>query len=1130
MELMQGAHLGPYEILERLPACSPLAGVYRAHQASLDRDVTLTVLTPALLAREGVAARIRASARLAALLHHPHIVPLYDLHCEGELCYLVAEHVPGPTLAERLEAARAGGERLPLAEVLRVAQAMGAALSYAHSRGAVHGQVQPAHIVFTSGGEPALAGFGLAGLAEGMGFTEWLNSPISPAYLSPEQCRGQAATPASDIYALGATLYEMATGERPFSAVSPLDVAIKQASEPPRPPRELAPELPAAVERTILRALAKDPAGRYASAAEMIDSLSAAPAAGAGAVGAALAAATALVEGPPDVEMPETGLSKTIDTLVASVRGEGAEKKGGGRGWWAQVLALLGAGLALLQYLVQVFDLINKPLAPIVRAMPYVIILFFIVAAAASALVLLRPGPRLQKRIAAAALGLIAVASLSWGGWTFYNATRPPKAVVVLVAEFGKHPDARGVDWGRRIYLQVRDQLSKLGLDGQVEVRRVFETFDDPAAARAAGQAQKATLVLWGLYDDLGVEPHFEVLRSARPYAGLLATAPVNLVDFDLYARTGPQEMAYITGVVLGLARYAESDYDGAISLFSSAIAAAPAETAVQGQESAYLFRAVARLEAHAPVENAIADLKEATRRNPEMYQAHWCLAAAYTMYCSPALALDEALAEAQTVVRLRPADSGAQVLLGQVYAERAEWAESEAAHREALRLNASNGDAYAGLARALDEQGRTAEAKAAREQALAVRQKALAAKPADPAAAQDSVGTANLQAERYEAAIAAYKEAVRLAPTNASYHSHLGNAYYWQSKSPGSEKLLDEAIGEYQQAIGLDPYDAATRTNLANVYNIAGRAGDALHEYEEAVRVAPCDASSLFLLANQYSTMGRDADAEAAFARLAELKPSMSIAWHYLGSAAFARGDYAAAEAAYRAALHSEPGDANLHYALASALYGLERYAEAEAEYRRCTELLPQDAASFAGLGDALAKLGRSAEAIAAYDRALQLDAEQPLVWVSLGLLYEAGRDWAQAEQAYAQAARLAPDNALTRSAHARALWQLNRIAEAVAEYEAAARLAPNDPTYPESLALGYASLNQLDQARAAAEATLKLNPQSAIAHLILGGIAEDRGDTATARAEYQLALQYAGENAGLKQLAEQGLARVGE
>ncbi|MCC7355705.1 MAG: tetratricopeptide repeat protein, partial [Anaerolineae bacterium] len=537
-------------------------------------------------------------------------------------------------------------------------------------------------------------------------------------------------------------------------------------------------------------------------------------------------------------------------------------------------------------------------------------------------------------------------------------------------------------------------------------------------------------------------------------------------------------------------------------------------------------------LDAHDPIDAVIGDLQEAITRKPDMYQARWGLAIAYTGYCTPTLALDAALAEAQEVVRLRPGDSKPLWLLGQIYADRKEWDKSADAHRGALRLDPENADAHVGLGKALEKLGRENEAKAAFARAVEVRQKVAAGKPKDPALVQDELGTAYFFVAQYDQAIAAYKEALRLSPNNPEYHRHLAGAYYWQGKPAdgGPSTKAAEAIAEYETAIRLNPYDSLARSILAGVYREIGRDDDALREYQEALRLFPCDADGIFLLASQYDKMGLQKEAEETFRRLTPRAPAMAFPWQYRASMAYSREEYAEAVENYRTGLRADPEDPNLHYGLGNSLYALGRYEEAEAEYRLTIELLPEDAPSYAAWGDALAKLERRAEAIAAYQKSLQLDSTAYLTWLSLGLQYELAQNWQEAEKAYAEAVKLQPDDALSRSARGQMLQRLNRLDEAVREYEAAVTLDPGQWIYRESLALLYAALNRPDDAVAAAEATIKLKPDSALAHLIIAGVSEDKGNKERARAEYELALRYVGENAGLKKLAEDGLKRVGQ
>ncbi len=190
MKLGIGDSLGPYRITGHL-AGSASADVYRAHQANQGRDVVLRVPSADLRAQADYSRRFLHQARAAVRLHHSHIVPVLDYACEGDSCYLVREHVPGQTLEQRLQEAAGRGERLPAPEVLRIVQAVAAALDYAHRHRVVHGSLKPGNILFDPDDEPVLADFGASIVAEGVTFEGWLREPCSPAYLSPEQCRGQ---------------------------------------------------------------------------------------------------------------------------------------------------------------------------------------------------------------------------------------------------------------------------------------------------------------------------------------------------------------------------------------------------------------------------------------------------------------------------------------------------------------------------------------------------------------------------------------------------------------------------------------------------------------------------------------------------------------------------------------------------------------------------------------------------------------------------------------------------------------------------------------------------------------------------------------------------------------------------
>jgi len=265
-----GETLGKYRIVEHL-GHGGMAEVYKAYQESLDRYVAIKILHPFLAQEEGFLARFRREAKAVAALRHSNIIQVFDFDYDSErdIYYMVMEYIDGPSLKVRLRELAQRGERLPLAEIVHIAAAVADALDYAHRRGMVHRDVKPANVMFTGEGQVILTDFGIAKMVNVTGLTASGAMVGTPAYMAPEQGMGEAGDERSDIYSLGVMLYEMATGVLPFEADTPMGVVLKHINEPLPPPRSVRPDLPVALERVIIRALAKDPNQRYQTAAAM---------------------------------------------------------------------------------------------------------------------------------------------------------------------------------------------------------------------------------------------------------------------------------------------------------------------------------------------------------------------------------------------------------------------------------------------------------------------------------------------------------------------------------------------------------------------------------------------------------------------------------------------------------------------------------------------------------------------------------------------------------------------------------------------------------------------------------------------------------------------------------------------
>ncbi len=263
-----GKTLGKYQVTERLGR-GGMAEVYRGRHPRLGRDVAIKVLHAHLAEGSGFLARFEREAKAVAALHHPNIVQVYDFDVEDGAFYMVMEYVGGGTLKARLDELAARHDHLPMPDVLRILGELAQALDYAHAHGVLHRDVKPSNVLLDPSGRAVLTDFGIAHLVGGAHYTTTGTLMGTPAYMSPEQCRGAEITPASDIYALGVILYELVTGRVPFSADTPLGIAHKQIHEPLPAPRSFRPDLPAVLETVIGKTLAKKPAERYQTAAAL---------------------------------------------------------------------------------------------------------------------------------------------------------------------------------------------------------------------------------------------------------------------------------------------------------------------------------------------------------------------------------------------------------------------------------------------------------------------------------------------------------------------------------------------------------------------------------------------------------------------------------------------------------------------------------------------------------------------------------------------------------------------------------------------------------------------------------------------------------------------------------------------
>jgi eukaryotic-like serine/threonine-protein kinase len=247
-----------------------MGAVYRATDTMLDREVAIKVIPPDLARNPDIVSRFEREAKTAARLDHPGIIPIYSVERGQDISLFIMKFVSG----RDLDKVMADNPTLPIEVCQRVIWEAACALAHAHSRGVVHRDIKPANIMLDEADRVLVADFGIAKAADGL--TQLTSTGMvlgTPQYMSPEQAMGESVTGASDQYSLGMTAYHLLTGAPAFPLTSIHGLIYKHIHEVPRPLKEVRPDVPDAVAAAIMRALAKDPAARFATMEEFATAL-----------------------------------------------------------------------------------------------------------------------------------------------------------------------------------------------------------------------------------------------------------------------------------------------------------------------------------------------------------------------------------------------------------------------------------------------------------------------------------------------------------------------------------------------------------------------------------------------------------------------------------------------------------------------------------------------------------------------------------------------------------------------------------------------------------------------------------------------------------------------------------------
>jgi tetratricopeptide (TPR) repeat protein len=894
--------------------------VYEAVQLSLGRRVALKVLPLAGTLDPRQLQRFKTEAQAAAQLHHGNIVPVYAVGCERGTHYYAMQFIEGRTLADviaELRGAAAGGpaaapaaDTLPAAGLLtersargpgffRAAARLGVqaaeALEHAHQEGVVHRDVKPANLLVDAGGNLWVTDFGLARLQNGSGLTVSGDLVGTLRYMSPEQALGRpgGVDHRTDVYSLGATLYELVCLRPAFDGRDRQELLRQVAGEEPRPPRRVNAGVPAELEVIISKALEKEPAARYATARELADDLRRfledkpirarrptwleqgrkwarrhRPAVWS-AAGALLVALAALAGAAGWVVRDRATRQERFAAEVRAALGEAQRFQEEGK--WAQGLAAARRAEALL-----VSGGGSAGLRESVR----------------EALADLRMVVRLEEV-------RILQSSLKDGHFDDEGADQ---AYAAAFWEYGIDVEALSVrEAAERIRARaIRVELAA-ALDGWASTRRWYPR---------PGQKSHADLMALAYHAD----PDWRRMELRELVQRGESPALVQWAASDEVGALPPVTAACLAECLREMGALRE-----ATALLRRAQEQHPGDFWVNHQLGYYLS-----LSGDAHCDEAIRFYTAAVALRPDSPGAQLNLGNALGVRGRR----DEARAAFQRALALRPDYAEAHCNLGRILWELGRQDKALAALHRAVELKPDLPEAHGNLGFVLRKLGRLDEAVAACRRSIELRRGGPEA-----AEAHFHLGDALAAKGQLDEAVAAFREAIKLGNRCPEVYFEMGLALQRNGQ-------LGEAQHAYREAIFRRPACAEAYCNLANVVARLGRRGEAVVLYRRAAELKPTLALAHFNLGLTLTDMGRPDEALAPLHKAVELMPAAPEPHYDLGNALRDAGRLDEAAAEYRRAVELRPEYAEAHCNRGDALLRQGKFADAFAAFQRGHEL----------------------------------------------------------------------------------------------------------------------------------------------------------------------------------------------
>jgi superkiller protein 3 len=1027
--------------------------VYEAEQVSLGRRVALKVLPFAATMDPRQLQRFHNEARAAAGLHHTNIVPVYAVGSERGVHYYAMQFIDGRTLAQfvaeqRREAvaqvrttdeadaaARSATTPAPAAQATSTAPRDAAyyrrvaewgiqaaeALDCAHSFGVIHRDIKPANLIVDETGRLWVTDFGLAQVQSDTRLTMTGDLVGTLRYMSPEQALAKRVVVdhRTDVYSLGATLYEMLSLEPAYRGHDRQELLRQIAFEEPRAPRRINRAIPVELETIVLKALEKNPVDRYATAGELADDLR-----------------HWLEDRPIQARRPS----------LRQVAAKWARRHRSAV-WAAAVVLLMVAlveGSNVLWWLKKCTQ------------------------AETEARVELNEAIRLQEqqKWPEAAGAIRRAHGILVGVWANATLCRQVGERVIDLAMARRLEEAR-----------LRGAAFKDGhFDKEGTCKAYAEAFawygldvdeSDPTQAGEFIQGRSIMLQLAAALDDWAVEVKDSKRRGQRLAISRLAdpdpwrnrlreTLERNdgKALKELAATARGDELPPVTVVLLARFALAKAAAEHVVMVLRQAQQRHPNDFWINHElgnclrrlgparleEALRYYTAAVALRPQSP--GARLDLGVALAEQGKMEEARVCFQQAIQL--DPRLAkahsniglilyrqgkVEEAIAWYHTAIVLDPTDANTHDNLGIALKAQGKVKEAIACYHQAIALNPRHAKAHNNLGVALFDQGKV-------EAAIACYDRAIAFAPR-LAKAHNNLGSALKSQGKLEQAIACFNRTIALDPTDAKAHFNLGVALEDQRK-------VDESVACYRRAIACDSKFARAHNNLGAALARQGKVNEAIACYREAVACDPTLTHAHNSLGTALAGQGKLEEAIACFHRAIALDPRLAKAHNNLGGVLASQGKFEQAIACYRHAIALDPSNAGAHDNLGLALAAQGNLEQAVAYFRQAIALDPSHARAHNNVGTALARQGKVDAAIAYFHQAVKLDPKFATAHRNLGAaLAEQGK----AEQAIACFRQAIALDARDAEAHFNlglALYRQGKVEEAIGCYRQAITLVP--------------------------------------------------------------------------------------